>query len=150
MKNLLEPAVKDEILQRIDKLTSQSTALWGKMNINQNLRHLSMALLIPTGEIDPTPDNLPKIPKWLMKFFLLNMKPPKNRAETFKELNMVVNNITPADFDTEKSNLKSQVDKFITSQNFIPENKIGGKFSRTDWGKLNYNHIDHHLRQFGV
>ena len=121
MKNLLEPAVKDEILQRIDKLTSQSTALWGKMNINQNLRHLSMALLIPTGEIDPTPDNLPKIPKWLMKFFLLNMKPPKNRAETFKELNMVANNIAPTDFDTEKSSLKKQVEKFVTSQNFIPE-----------------------------
>lgn len=150
MKNLLETSVKDEILQRIDKLTPQSKALWGKMNVNQNLRHLAMALLIPTGEIDATADNPPKIPKWLMKIFLLNMKPPKNRAETFKELNMVANNIAPNDFDTEKVNLKNQIEKFVACNNFIPENKIGGKFNRVDWGKLNYNHLDHHLRQFGV
>ena len=67
---------------------------------------MSMALMIPTGELDPTPVNPPRIPKWLMKFFLLNMKPPKERAETFKEMNMVANNVKPTDFNTEKSNPK--------------------------------------------
>jgi AraC-like DNA-binding protein len=28
--------------------------------------------------------------------------------------------------------------------------KKPGNFSKDDWGKLNYNHTDHHLRQFGV
>ena len=123
MKNILDPTTKDEIFRRIDKLTPESTTHWGKMNVNQGLRHMSMAFLIPTGELDPTPVNLLKMPKWLMKFFLLNVKPPKNRAETFKEMNMVANNIFPADFNTEKSNLKSRIEKFVSSSNLIPENK---------------------------
>ena len=106
MKNLFDPAVKAEILSRIDNLSPDAKALWGKMNVNQGLRHMSMAFDIPTGKLDPTPVNVPKIPKWLMKFFLLNMKPPKERAETFKEINTVSSGINPTDFAAEKSMLK--------------------------------------------
>ncbi len=150
MKNLFNEADKQEILRRIDTLTPQSKALWGKMNVNQGLRHMTMAFDIPTGKLDPTPLKLPPMPKWLFKFFLLNTKPPKERAETFKEINMVANNINPVEFEIEKNNLKNAVEKFSLSTSLIPENKIAGKFSRDDWGKLNYNHSDHHLRQFGA
>ena len=150
MKNILDAKTKEEIFQRIDKLFPQATAQWGKMNVNQGLRHMEMAFQIPTGELQTTPVNPPKMPKWLLKFFLLNMKPPKNRAETFKEINMVSTNTNPTDFDTEKNNLKNRIEKFVTTQNLIPENQLVGKFSRDEWGKLNYNHADHHLRQFGA
>lgn len=150
MKNILDAKTKEEIFQRIDKLSPQATAQWGKMNVNQGLRHMAMAFQIPTGELQTTPVNPPKMPKWLLKFFLLNMKPPKNRAETFKEINMVSTNTNPTDFDTEKNNLKNRIEKFVTTQNLIPENQLVGKFSRDEWGKLNYNHADHHLRQFGA
>ena len=150
MKNILDAKTKEEIFQRIDKLFPQATAQWGKMNVNQGLRHMAMAFQIPTGELQTTPVNPPKMPKWLLKFFLLNMKPPKNRAETFKEINMVSTNTNPTDFDTEKNNLKNRIEKFVTTQNLIPENQLVGKFSRDEWGKLNYNHADHHLRQFGA
>ena len=150
MKNILDAKTKEEIFQRIDKLFPQATAQWGKMNVNQGLRHMEMAFQIPIGELQTTPVNPPKMPKWLLKFFLLNMKPPKNRAETFKEINMVSTNTNPTDFDTEKNNLKNRIEKFVTTQNLIPENQLVGKFSRDEWGKLNYNHADHHLRQFGA
>ena len=54
MKNLYNPSVKDEILARIDKLEAGSKALWGKMNVNQGLRHMSMAFDIATGKLTPT------------------------------------------------------------------------------------------------
>ena len=150
MKNILNPPVKEELLSRIDKLTPDSKAVWGKMNVNQNLRHLAMAFDIPTGKLDPTPVNPPPLPKWLFKLFLLNAKPPKEKAETFAEINIVANNINPTDFETERNNLKKAIDNFCNAQTLIPENKLAGKFKRDDWGKLNYNHTDHHLRQFGV
>lgn len=151
MKNLLDKQTKEEILERIDKLTPETKALWGKMKVNQNLRHLNDALLIPLNELDPTLVNPPKIPKWLLKFFLLNAKPPKEKAETFKEINMVANNIQPENFDQEKEALKQTLERFFaSSSSFLPENKLAGKFTDKDWGKLNYNHMDHHLRQFGV
>ncbi len=150
MKNLFDQAVKEEILSRIDKLQPGSKALWGKMNVNQDLRHMTMALDIPSGKLDPTLVKAPPMPKWLLKFFLLNAKPPKEKAETFKEMNMVSNSIDPADFEIERTNLKKAVGDFFNSTSLIPDNKMAGKFSRKDWGKLNYNHLDHHLRQFGV
>lgn len=150
MKNIFDPAVKAEILSRVDRLSPGAKALWGKMNVSQALRHMSMAFDIPTGRLDPTPANVPPMPKWLMKFFLLNMKPPKERAETFKELNTVSNGINPEDFDAELRALKNAVEDFFNRNSLIPENKLAGKFSKDNWGKLNYNHMDHHLRQFGV
>ena len=150
MKNLFDESAKKEILSRIDKLTPQTTAQWGKMNVNQGLRHMTMAFDISSGVLDPTPSNPPSMPKWLFKFFLLNMKPPKEKAETFKEMNMVENHINPEVFETERKNLREAVEKFSKTNSFIPENKLAGKFSKDDWGKLNYNHTDHHLRQFGA
>jgi hypothetical protein len=110
----------------------------------------SMAFDVATGNLDPTPSKPPPMPKWLLKFFLLNAKPPKERAETFTEMNIVVNDINPADFEAERNNLKKAVEDFFNSTSLISENKLAGKFKRNDWGKLNYNHTDHHLRQFGV
>jgi hypothetical protein len=150
MKNLYDPTIKDEILSRINKLEPNAKAQWGKMNVNQGLRHMSMAFDIATGKLDPTPGKVPPMPKWLMKFFLLNMKPPKERAETFKEINTVANGINPADFEAERDHLKKTVEDFFNSPALIAVNKIAGRFSKDDWGKLNYNHMDHHLRQFGV
>lgn len=150
MKNLFDEQTKAEIIKRIDSLKPNAPAQWGKMNVNQSMRHISMALDIPTGELDPTVAKVPPMPKWLMKFFLLNMKAPKEKAETFKEINTVANNINPTDFEAERANLKNKINKFTTATHFIPENKLAGKFSKKDWGKLNYNHADHHLRQFGA
>lgn len=150
MKNLFDPKVKEEVLSRIDKLEPGAIALWGKMNVNQGLRHMSLALDIPTGKLDPTLARVPPFPRWLLKFFLLNVKPPKEKAETFTEINMINNNINPADFEEERSNLKKAVEAFFNAPSIIPANKFAGRFSKKDWGKLSYSHIDHHLRQFGV
>ena len=150
MKNLFDPKVKDEVLSRVDKLTPGSKAIWGKMNVNQALRHMSMAFDVPTGKLDPTPSKVPPMPRWLLKFFLLNVKPPKATVETFKEMNTVTNQINPTDFEAERSNLKRAIEDFYSSKELLPANKLVGKFKKDDWGKLNYNHTDHHLRQFGV
>ena len=82
--------------------------------------------------------------------FLLKVKPPKGKADTFSELNTVNNQIDPADFNEEQKNLKAAVENLFNAETLIPENKLAGKFTKKDWGRLSYNHTDHHLRQFGV
>src|SRR4051812_13049055 len=132
MKNLFDLKAREEILSRISKLTPGTKAKWGKMNVNQGLWHMTIAFDISNGKLDPTPVNVPPMPKWLLKFFLLNMKPPKERAETFKEINAVANGINPNDFDTARNNLKKAVETFPTAF-LIEENKLAGKFSKDDW-----------------
>ena len=81
MKNLLDETHRKEILQRIDSLKPEAKALWGKMNVNQGLRHMAMAFDISTGALNPTVGKIPSMPKWMLKLFLLNVKPPKEKAE---------------------------------------------------------------------
>lgn len=150
MKNLFDPKVKEEILARIDQLTPHSKAVWGKMNVNQGLRHMTIAFDIAVGKLQATFPRKVPMPKWLLKIFLLNLKPPKGRAETFTEMNTVSLGINPEDFEAERLQLKLAIESFVKAPELIPQNKLGGKFTRSDWGKLNYNHTDHHLTQFGV
>jgi hypothetical protein len=105
LPNIFDPAVAAKLKERINKITPDTKPLWGKMNVNQCLRHMNLSLDIPTGKLEPTIANVPPMPKWLLKFFLLNMKAPKERAETFKELNMVANQINPEEFEIEKKAL---------------------------------------------
>jgi len=49
IKNLFEPAVKQEIIERINKLNPQTQPLWGKMNAGQMLAHLKMPMGVAVG-----------------------------------------------------------------------------------------------------
>ena len=149
-KNILEPAVKQEILARIDKLTPNTPNVWGKMNPSQGLRHMTFAFQNALGELPVTPPSGGRLKKKIMKFFLLNVPSPKGKAETFPEFNTVNLGINPPDFEAERSNLKAYIEKFVNSSTLIPESAGGGPFSREDWGRLMCNHTDHHLKEFGV
>lgn len=45
VKNLFDPAVKHEIIVRINKLAPESKPLWGKMNVAQMLAHLQVPIV---------------------------------------------------------------------------------------------------------
>ena len=50
VKNLFDPAVKKDIIDRINKLTPQSQRQWGKMDVAQMLTHCQMPLGVATGD----------------------------------------------------------------------------------------------------
>ena len=57
------------------------------------------------------------------------------------------------DFVREKDVLLSYVDRFITVGPEIITNKTHpffGELSLEEWGRLQWKHLDHHLRQFSV
>ncbi len=149
MKNLRKTEVKDEMVSRINKLHFASKPLWGTMNVIQALKHMALGFEIPKGKLDPTMNKKPPLPKWLLKFLMLHIKMLK-QAPTFNEMNMVEHDITISDFETERNNLQTAIEDFYSAHSFIAENKFAGKFSADDWGKLMYNHTNHHLTQFGV
>jgi hypothetical protein len=50
VKNLFDPAVKQDIIARINKLTPQSQRQWGKMDVVQMLVYCQMPLGVATGD----------------------------------------------------------------------------------------------------
>ena len=149
-KTIFDPTLKQQLLARIDKLSPTANRKWGKMNAAQALRHMALGNQMALGEFLVESKPFGALKKKLFRLILLNVPAPKGRAETLPPLNVVNLNIDPTDFEAERSNLKSYIQKISTATSFAEENSFGGKFSRDDWGRLMYNHTNHHLKQFGV
>src|SRR5437016_4754676 len=149
-KTMFDASIKEEILYRIDTLGPKTIAQWGKMNVRQGLRHMTFAFQNALGELPVAKRKGGTLKKKLMKFFLLNAPIPKAKAETLPEFNTVKLSIDPPDFAAEHHALKQYVEKFFHAKTFVPESAAGGRFSPEDWGRLMYNHTNHHLKQFGA
>src|SRR4051812_30304911 len=108
-KNIFDTVVKQEILSRIDTLTPQTKAQWGKMNVRQGLHHMTLAFQNAIGEHPAAIKKGSNLKKRLMRFFLLNVPAPKGKAETLPEFNTVKLGIDPQDFETERANLRKYV-----------------------------------------
>lgn len=147
-KNLIND--KQTIFDRIDKLTPNSQRLWGKMNVNQMLRHLNEAMKLPLSEITVKSKNGTVKQKFMKIMILAGVPAPKGKAKTFPEIDIVEKGIDPKDFTEEVKSLKDIVNRFVDKENTADLNPMLGKMSKDDWARLDYVHMHHHLKQFGV
>jgi len=147
IKNLFEPAAKQEILDRINKLTAQSKANWGKMNVAQMMAHVQVPMGVALGTHTVKGNWLMKIILPLFKKALYDEKPWKPGLPTDKTFVMTG---LDKDFENEKNQLLQKINRF-TERNMINEaHPVFGKLTKEQWSKATWKHLDHHLKQFGV
>lgn len=146
MKNIFNPAHRQELLQRVDALKPDSQRLWGTLSVEGMINHIGRQLLVGLGEIEVPPKSSPMaLPgvRWLM----ICVVPWPKGAQTAPQL-------LPADpesFESEKAGFHRLVESFVEQEprGFSPH-PLFGSLSTGLWGQLAYRHVDHHLRQFGV
>ncbi|RXG12633.1 putative protein DUF1569 [Leeuwenhoekiella aestuarii] len=147
MKNLFESDTYNAILERMDNLSPKSSAHWGKMNVGQMLNHCQKPLEIAIYNKDfGLKSNFLirtffKKPMYDDNAFRKNMPTPKGFKVSESK-----------DFSTEKESLKSLIESFYSlknKKNWAPH-PVFGNFTPEQWGKMQYKHLDHHFRQFGV
>jgi len=153
MKTLFTQQGKEEILDRINKLTPASKAQWGKMNVSQMLAHAQKPLevAIDTNKLDN--GIMLKVMSLLFgrsvkKKFIENESLDKNSptAPGFKI-------VDERDFNKEKQLLIEDIHKFSDmgiSHKLGDRHPFFGPMSHEDWDILQWKHLDHHLKQFGV
>lgn len=148
-KTLLNENDKNEILGRLDRLTSGAQRQWGKMEVDQMLTHCALGLEMALGDYKPKPAPFPmRIIGHLIRKVYTSGKPFKKNSPTDKSF--VVRG--HKNFDAEKSRLTILVSRFYTeggtstTKNYHP---IFGYFTQPEWAIGSYKHLDHHLRQFG-
>ena len=150
MKSLFDPQAKDEIVNRITQLHAGQSSQWGVMNVSQMLKHCQSPLDVAMGkkELDTNIGFMKKLVFKLFKSSWYNDRPWKPGIPTATEY--VVN--TPQDFETEKTNLLASVNEFssLESKTDWVDHVFFGRLTPEQWGKSQYKHLDHHLRQFGV
>lgn len=151
--SIFEPGIKQGLFERVDKLEADTKGKWGKLNVEQMVRHLSEANRMAFAEI-PMPDRSNLLTRTLFKWmFLHNIKPPgreKGNIKTFPEVDVVQLGTVVDDLETEQKRYKATVERLVASPKLHPAHTVFGRMSREDWGLLAYAHADYHLTQFGV
>ncbi len=149
MKSLFDVAAYEEIVNRIGKMNAETQPYWGKMNAGQMMRHCQYPLEIALDKKTLPKPNL--IMGLLMKSFKKSMYNDtlwKKGMPTAKEFKVE----DERDFSKEKKALTTLINDFYATKN-QKERKphpAFGFFTYDQWGQMQYKHLDHHLRQFGV
>lgn len=150
LPNIFSKEETQKMLSRIEKLTSETQPLWGKMNVAQMLAHCAV-----TYEL--TDESKYKKPNALLKFFLKlfvknsvvnEIKYPKNSRTAPYFL------ITDQrQFEQEKKRLTNHITETQNLGEAFFDGKESysfGKLTKAEWNNMFYKHLDHHLAQFGV
>ena len=148
MKSLFNNTDNNEIIERINRLTPESRAGWGKMNVAQMMCHCSIALKACLGEIKPKKVFISYLFGKIAKKQVLGPKDFRKNTPTAKEY--IVKDIK--NFDNEKERLISYVKKFEAGSDVVTKEQhpFFGKMTIEEWECLIWKHLDHHMRQFGV
>lgn len=147
IKNLFEPAVKQEIIERVNKLNPQSPRQWGKMDVAQMLAHLQVPVGVALGTHTLKGNWLLKLIMPLFKKALYDEKPWKQGLPTDKTF---ITTGSSRDFEQEKTRLLELLNRFTATNMVNEKHPIFGKLTKEQWSKATWKHFDHHLKQFGA
>jgi hypothetical protein len=149
MNSLFDKTTAEQIKQRIEKLTPQTQRLWGTMTAAQMFAHCSAGMEVSMGDRMMRQIWLGKLIGGRVKKGLLSGKPMGKNMPTDKSY--VVSD--DRDFDFERRRLVGFIDRFQASGPVgctKGPHSFFGKMTPEEWSALNWIHLDHHLRQFGV
>ena len=146
VKNLFDTAVKQEIIDRINRLTPQSQRQWGKMDVGQMLAHCQAPLGVAVGKHTLKRNFFLSLIGPLFKKQLYNDNPFKRNLPTDKSFIMS----DSKDFEKEKQGLIQMINSFSETAMSDSPHPFFGKLTKDEWSKGTWKHLDHHLQQFGV
>ena len=150
VKSLFEAAAVNDITDRMEHLSLDSERQWGKMNVAQMLAHCTAAIGMAEGKVTPPRILLGRLLGPLAKKSLIvNGNPMRRNAMT--EKSMLVTD--ERDFMVERQRLRESIDRFASGGFGICTKHphfFFGRLTPVEWAALMYQHLDHHLRQFGV
>ena len=147
MNSIFESNGNDLLVARINHLTPESQPIWGKMSVDQMLKHCECAVNVAFGMEDLKVNFFMRLLGRLLKKKVFTSEFRKN-SPTAKEFIFTAT----YDFEPSKNALIVAVQKFKAGPSaiVITQHPFWGKLTEEDWNTLMWKHLDHHLKQFGV
>lgn len=147
MSSIFDKIDNQSIIDRINTLNPETTALWGKMSVDQMLKHTNEVIIVAFGERNIKVSFIIKLFGRSSRKKIFNLGFEKN-SPTAKEYIFTAK----YDFTQAKTELIKNFSRFTEKPVPITvmDHPFWGKMTYKDWNKLMWRHIDHHLRQFGV
>lgn len=152
MAHLGNPAVRQEILQRIAGLRPETQPVWGRMSAHQMLCHLTDSFRVAMGEKEASAAG-GLLQRSLVKWVALYMPSPwPHGVPTRPEVEQGVGGTAPSDFRSDRIDLIFAIERFSDPNRDFrwAVHPIFGRLSEREWLRWGYLHTDHHLRQFAL
>jgi hypothetical protein len=148
MKSIFSPSTRAELITRINTLSENSKAQWGKMNIYQMLQHCTLwDEWIQSDKKNKQAFIGRLFGKIALKSVLKDDKPLGKNTPTLPELR--INKLKEkVDIAAEKAKWIALINQYehFSNPDFI--HSFFGKMTKEQIGYMAYKHTDHHLRQF--
>lgn len=144
--DLFKPEIKASTIARINKLTPQSQALWGKMNVSQMMAHCQAQMRVALGDEKLGHSFIGKLLGGWAKKKLLEEKPFSKNLPTAPSFLVKYH----PDFEESKNKLIGLITRFNEEAITTEPHPFFGKMTLEEWSKGTWKHLDHHLKQFGV
>ncbi|MBS1816373.1 MAG: DUF1569 domain-containing protein [Acidobacteria bacterium] len=147
VQTLWTPQDRAGLLARFDRLSPDARPLWGSLDAPRMVTHVTDALRAGLGEVPVAPVRGP-LRVWPLNALIVYWLPWPKGAPTAPELTARV----PTHWGDELSALRDAIERFARRDvaGRWPEHAAFGRLDGPAWGRLQYRHLDHHLRQFGV
>ncbi len=150
MESIFDPKGNQHIIDRIQQLTPITLSQWGMMTVSQMLVHCQQPIKLANGTLQVKPQRL-------MSFLfgksarkrLASRQPFGKGMPTAKEFKIT----HEPDFETAKKELIALVAAFAKEGHAaikIEKHPFFGDMTNHEWDMMQWKHLDHHLRQFGV
>jgi hypothetical protein len=150
LPNIFTKSITDGIIDRLHKLTPDTKALWGKMQVAQMLAHCNVTYEMVFEDKHAKPNAFLKfILKTLVKKKVVGDAPFEQNSRT-APLFIIQDE---KNFSAEKERLIDYILKVQTLGESYFNNKEShsfGALSAIEWNNMFYKHLNHHLAQFGV
>lgn len=152
MKDLDDPAAKEEICGRLVRLRPDVRPRWGRMSAGQMLCHLRDSYHVATGDRKASMAT-GTFQRTVMKWCALHLPVPwPKNVQTRPEVAQDQGGTPPGNFDDDRAKLLATIDRFTAAKrDFVwRQHPLFGPMSEREWMRWGYLHADHHLRQFGL
>ncbi len=149
MSSIYNKVDNDLIIARINKLSTESKPIWGKMDAAQMLSHSQAPMDVAFGDLKLKANFLMRLLGKMIKDKML--KDPEFKKKSPTEPAFIRN--YPCDFEQSKSELIKKISRLSnegTKAIKTHKHPFFGEMNDQEWNILMWKHMDHHLRQFGV
>ncbi len=147
MKNLLNQKDRQEIVDRINKLTPSTQGQWGKMDVAQMLTHCQRPFELAFKNPKPPRTLMGRIIGPMAKKEVFGPRPFKKNGYTPPQFKVS----EPQEFTANKEMLLALIEQFPVDMPKVDlVHPFFGPMPLDQWGEGQYKHLDYHLGQFGA
>jgi hypothetical protein len=149
MRTIFNDHERTALLRRINALTPDTPARWGRMDAHRMVCHLHDVIESGFADFQPAHASGGLLSWFPLNWLVINVLPwPKGKLESPPDPLATVSGTWAEDVAALRAALEKAAAKGPDAE--WPASDVFGPLSGRSWGALLRTHINYHLRQFGV